>query len=190
MPAAIIALETELLICNRPLVAPEIGTELYVSGKLCVNCVEVTASLFLPCRVGSEMRDDDALYLGSLCQFSDLAGRHVMGVHMPFEPRWCCIRCSRTRAPAHARKHCIDVGYHQVPLDDYDFWCVSFQDETGKEMFRRDADAAEIARLREDPDRYFKVWCEFETDVLPTTWTVWPHSKSQRWCPPIVGTLR
>lgn len=87
-------------------------------------------------------------------------------------------------------KHCIDVAYHQVPLDDYDYWCVSFQDDAGKEMFRRDADAAEIARLRADPDKYFKLWCEFETDELPTTWTVWPYSRSQRWCPPIVGTLR
>jgi hypothetical protein len=57
------------------------------------------------------MRDHDALHLGSLCQFSDLAGRHMVGVHMPFEPRWRCIGCSRTRAPAHARKHCIDVDH-------------------------------------------------------------------------------
>src|SRR5688572_32133394 len=100
MPAAIIALEIEIFICSYPLVAPEVGAELYVPGKLCVNCVEVTASLFRPCRVGSEMRDHDALHLGSLCQFSDLARRHVMGVHVPFEPRWRRIGCSRTRAPA------------------------------------------------------------------------------------------
>src|SRR4051812_42572834 len=99
MPAARIALETENFICTHPLVAPEVGAELYISRKQYVNCVEVTASLFRTCRIGSKMRDDDALHLGSLCQFSDLARRHVMGVHMPFEPRRRCVGCSGARAP-------------------------------------------------------------------------------------------
>jgi len=87
-------------------------------------------------------------------------------------------------------RHCLDIGPQQVPLDDYDFWRVAFQDASGKDMFRQDADEAEIALMREDPDGYCKIWRHFDTDIFPTTWVVWPHSKSHGWCPPIVGTLR
>lgn len=86
-------------------------------------------------------------------------------------------------------KHCIDVGYDRVPLDDYDFWVVSFKDAEGEELFRQDTTPAEIAQMRADPDGYCKIWREFVTDRLPRTWIVWPHSPSQGWCSPIVGTL-
>ncbi|MBA3852818.1 MAG: hypothetical protein C0503_00295 [Gemmatimonas sp.] len=86
-------------------------------------------------------------------------------------------------------KHCIDVGYDHVPLDDYDFWVVSFKDADGEELFRQDAQPDEIARMREDPDRYCKIWRQFDTDVRPRTWVVWPHSISQGWCAPVVGQL-
>ncbi|MHB1311021.1 MAG: GlcNAc-transferase family protein [Gemmatimonadaceae bacterium] len=87
-------------------------------------------------------------------------------------------------------RHCIDVGYAQVPLDDYDFWCVAFKDADGQELFRQDADAAEIARMKQDPDGHCKVWRQFDTPVLPAGWVVWPHSAAHGWCPPVVGMLR
>ncbi|HVZ78295.1 MAG TPA: GlcNAc-transferase family protein [Gemmatimonadaceae bacterium] len=86
-------------------------------------------------------------------------------------------------------KHCIDVGFDRVPLDDYDYWCVVFKDAEGNDLFRKDADPDEIAQMKQDPDGYCKVWREFDTDVLPRTWIVWPHSRAQGWCPPVVGTL-
>lgn len=86
-------------------------------------------------------------------------------------------------------KHCIDVGYDRVPLDDYDYWVVSFKDAGGEELFRQDAMPDEIAQMRADPDGYCKIWREFLTDVLPRTWIVWPHSVSQGWCAPVVGTI-
>lgn len=86
-------------------------------------------------------------------------------------------------------KHCIDVGYQQVPEKDYDFWCVAFKDKAGKDLYRRDADKAEIDRMLKDPDNYCKVWREFNTDVLPSSWIVWPHSVSKGWCEPITGQL-
>jgi glycosyltransferase involved in cell wall biosynthesis len=86
-------------------------------------------------------------------------------------------------------KHCIDIGYTQVPETDYDFWCVAFKDENDNDIFRKDADEAEIARMLNDPDKYCKVWREFSTEVKPKKWVVWPHSKSKGWCDIIQGNL-
>lgn len=86
-------------------------------------------------------------------------------------------------------KHCIDIGYTQVPETDYDFWCVAFKDENDNDIFRKDADESEIARMKNDPDNYCKVWREFSTEVKPKKWVVWPHSKSKGWCDIIQGTL-
>lgn len=87
-------------------------------------------------------------------------------------------------------KHCIDIGFHQVPENDYDFWCVAFKDDDGKDIYRRDADRAEIARMKADKDGYCKVWREFQTDKFPKSWIVWPHSASKGWTDPITGNLR
>jgi glycosyltransferase involved in cell wall biosynthesis len=86
-------------------------------------------------------------------------------------------------------KHCIDIGYHQVPEKDYDFWVVAFHDESDQTMFRQDADINEINRLMNDPDKYCKVWREFQTQKKPKYWVVWPHSVSKGWCERITGTL-
>lgn len=86
-------------------------------------------------------------------------------------------------------KHCIDIGYSQVPENDYDFWCVAFKDQEGNDIFRKDADKHEIERMKKDPDGYCKVWREFQTDIPPKSWIVWPHSISKGWANPITGSL-
>jgi glycosyltransferase involved in cell wall biosynthesis len=86
-------------------------------------------------------------------------------------------------------KHCIDVGYDSVPENDYDFWVVAFHDESDNTLFRKDADENEINMMKNDPDKYCKVWREFSTDVKPKYWVVWPHSKSKGWCERITGNL-
>ena len=86
-------------------------------------------------------------------------------------------------------KHCIDIGYDQVPLDDYDFWCVAFKDKNDQDVYRQDADSDEILNMKSDPDGYCKLWRVFEVDAKPYSWLVWPHSKSKGWLDPIVGKL-
>ena len=86
-------------------------------------------------------------------------------------------------------KHCIDVGYHQVPEDDYDFWAVAFHDEKDETIYRKDADQDEIKRMKNDPDGYCKVWREFNMTSKPKYWVVWPHSISKGWGERITGTL-
>jgi hypothetical protein len=86
-------------------------------------------------------------------------------------------------------KHCIDVGYSSVPETDYDFWVVAFHGEDDETLFRQDADANEISRMKQDPDGYCKVWRQFQTVTKPKYWVVWPHSTSKGWCDRLTGTL-
>lgn len=86
-------------------------------------------------------------------------------------------------------KHCIDVGYSQVPENDYTFWAVAFKDKDGNEIYRQDADKDEINRMKNDPDGYCKVWRSFETNHKPASWLVWPHSESKGWADPITGLI-
>ena len=89
----------------------------------------------------------------------------------------------------HLFKHCIDISYDQVPENDYDFWAVAFKDKSGLDMYRQDADAEEIKRMKKDPDGYCKVWRSFDTKEKPHSWIVWPHSVSKGWADPITGSL-
>jgi hypothetical protein len=86
-------------------------------------------------------------------------------------------------------KHCIDIGYEQVPENDYDFWAVAFKNEAGEDIYRQDADSEEIKRVKNDPDGYCKVWRSFETTIRPSSWIVWPHSISKGWAEPITGRI-
>jgi glycosyltransferase involved in cell wall biosynthesis len=86
-------------------------------------------------------------------------------------------------------KHCIDIGFSQVPEKDYDFWVVAFHDENDETLFRKDADINEINNMLRDPDGYCKVWREFQTVHKPKYWVVWPFSTSKGWCDRITGNL-
>jgi hypothetical protein len=89
----------------------------------------------------------------------------------------------------HIFRHCIDIRYEQVPENDYDFWAVAFKNEKGEDVYRQDADSNEIVSMKHDPDRYCKVWREFQTKTKPHSWIVWPHSLSKGWADPITGNL-
>jgi hypothetical protein len=80
-------------------------------------------------------------------------------------------------------KHCIDIGFHDVPEKDYDVWVVAFQDETGKELHRKDIGKDEINYLLglEGKEDYIKIWREFHTESQPKKWIFWPHSESKGW---------
>lgn len=86
-------------------------------------------------------------------------------------------------------KHCIDIGLDRVPLDDYDFWVVAFENDRGETIFRQDSSEEEIIRMKTDPDGYCKVWRSFNTVDKPVKWVVWPHSKSADWCEKLEGNL-
>lgn len=86
-------------------------------------------------------------------------------------------------------KHCIDIHFDSVPHDDYDVWVIAFEDEDGNELHREDALPDEIKRLMTDPDRFCRIWRNFNTTARPYKWIVWPHSKSEGWVNRMEGTL-
>ena len=86
-------------------------------------------------------------------------------------------------------KHCVDIGFDKIPLDDYDVFAVAFEDKDGNEIHRQDADVAEIKRIKNDPDGYGKVWRTFNSPIKPSKWIVWPHSLSQGWCERLEGKI-
>lgn len=85
-------------------------------------------------------------------------------------------------------KHCIDIQHNQLPHDDYDFWVVSFETNSGEVINRKDADENEIKSIRSDPS-YCKIWREFLCEKKPDKWVVWTHSKSKGWCDRYEGGL-
>lgn len=86
-------------------------------------------------------------------------------------------------------KHCIDIGFNLVPHNDYTFWAVAFEDETGKEIYRQDANKDEIENMKRDKDGYCKLWRVFHASTKPTKWVVWPHSEAHGWCDRLTGTI-
>ena len=86
-------------------------------------------------------------------------------------------------------KYCIDVAYDRVPLKDYTFWAVAFMNDKGEEVYRQDADAGEIKRMKDDPDGYCKIWRWFESDDKIVKWRVWPHSEKHGFADPIEGDI-
>jgi hypothetical protein len=79
-------------------------------------------------------------------------------------------------------RHCIDLGFDQVPLNDYDFWVVAFHNEKDETIFREDLNESQILKIKSDPDGYCKIWKEFPSAKKPAYCIVWPHSKSKDWC--------
>jgi hypothetical protein len=87
-------------------------------------------------------------------------------------------------------KHCIDIGYHQVPENDYDFWCVALHDKDDNTIHRKDAVPDDIQRYKNDPDGYCKIFVECQTDIKPAYWVVWPHSISKGWGERLTGNIQ
>lgn len=124
-----------------------------------------------------------------LCFSKRAITQHVLDHKAPPDPNGLISDEAFDSALLKIFKHCIDIGFSQVPETDYDFWAVAFKDKEGNDVYRKDADGEEIKRMKTDPDGYCKVWREFQTMEKPYSWIVWPHSASKGWSDPITGIL-
>ena len=86
-------------------------------------------------------------------------------------------------------KLCMDISFERVPSDDYIFWAVAFFNDKGEEVYREDADRAEIDRLKNSDDSYIKLWRSFATKEKIVHWRVWPQSVKNGFEAPIEGDL-
>ena len=92
-------------------------------------------------------------------------------------------------------RYCIDLQSSLFSEKDYDIWAIAFKDSKGQEIIRMDAYTDEINNLinAAAQDGWIRLWREFDTDKLPYSYVVWPHSISKGWinrvensipCPP------
>lgn len=88
-------------------------------------------------------------------------------------------------------KYCIDLHKPQFPESDYDVWVIAFKDKNNKEMIRLDANEDEVNQLlnENNSDEFVRMWRSFKTSEIPSSWLVWPHSKSKGWLNIIEGQV-
>jgi hypothetical protein len=72
--------------------------------------------------------------------------------------------------------------------EDPSFWYVAVNDEEGNEIFRRDFPRAELVTLKGD-EQVISLVCEFQSGIVPATWSIWPVSRSKGWLQRIKGSL-
>ncbi|WP_304237404.1 GlcNAc-transferase family protein [Jiulongibacter sediminis] len=85
-------------------------------------------------------------------------------------------------------EHCIDIHKSALPEQDYEFLVVAFLDESGADLYRKDADKEEVKTIFNTSEDWLNIWRKY-TGPVPAKWRVWPYSASKGWCDRIEGTL-
>ena len=101
------------------------------------------------------------------------------------------VRSDYESGLATKQKVCIDVYKGSLVETDYENFAVALLDENGVDLYRQDANQDEIRGLFDtDPnDKFIHIWREFESVNRPSTWRVWPYSKSKGWCEKIENPI-
>ncbi len=73
-------------------------------------------------------------------------------------------------------------------LEDIAFWYVGIHDEDRHEIFRRDFTRAELGGLTGEETK-ISLLCEFESGIIPASWSLWPVSRSRGWLQRIRGEI-
>jgi len=84
-------------------------------------------------------------------------------------------------------EYVINLNKEDLTENDYDFWAITFHDETDREMYRKDADYNEINYILKE--QTFKIKRTFPVDKNPKYWTVWFHSKNKGWLNRVTGEI-
>jgi len=85
----------------------------------------------------------------------------------------------------------IRFGREKVPhgsLNDPMLWSLSILDSDGVEVCHRDVTREELATLAAASGE-LAIICEFDSDTIPATWTLWPLTRSGQWLPKFGGRL-
>lgn len=76
----------------------------------------------------------------------------------------------------------------EASLADPGLWSLSILDDGGYEIYRRDLTPDELAPLAGIEGELALV-CEFPSETVPVTWTLWPLSRSRGWLRKFGGRL-
>lgn len=83
--------------------------------------------------------------------------------------------------------HCITLDTNELTENDYDFWAVTFHDQSGKEIYRKDSTEEEIINYLKIG--FVNICREFLITEKPKSWSVWVHSKSKEWIKQYTGNI-
>jgi hypothetical protein len=84
-------------------------------------------------------------------------------------------------------EYVINLKKEDITENDYDFWAVTFHDETDREIFRKDADNNEIKNVLKQET--FNIKRNFHIDKTPKYWVVWLHSNNKGWLNRVTGQI-
>jgi hypothetical protein len=84
----------------------------------------------------------------------------------------------------------VRFTHEQLPdgaLSDPMLWSLSILDEEGYEVCRRDVQADELAPLAGATQEKLAIVCEFLSETIPSSWTLWPLTRSGQWLRKLTG---
>ncbi len=114
----------------------------------------------------------------------DFTRRHFAPPNPPTDADWV-LRARDWRL-------CVSFDADALPREareDASFWYVGFLDAHGDEIFRKDADPDEIASLLAGDMGWVELTREFQSEVEPVSWVVWPHGKNAGWLEKLSGSV-
>lgn len=102
---------------------------------------------------------------------------------------------SLEKSMLHEVKYCINLNKTSLnPKVNHDLWVVAFEDDSGKTIFRKDAERKEILEIKKKSEEkglnHYEIWREFEYKGVPAKWVIWPYSKRYGWDIKIVCPIR
>jgi hypothetical protein len=85
-------------------------------------------------------------------------------------------------------KHFIDVYRPSLKHNDYEFCAIMLESEDGTQVYRKDLQAKEFAKMLETDERFINIPVVYQ-GPKPHKWVVWPNSKKDGWTEKIEGIL-
>ena len=83
--------------------------------------------------------------------------------------------------------YCINLDVDELKEPDYDFWAVTFHNQTGSEIYRKDCTEDEIKNYLKNG--FINICRNFLVTETPKSWSVWVHSKTKEWIKQYTGNV-
>jgi glycosyltransferase involved in cell wall biosynthesis len=83
--------------------------------------------------------------------------------------------------------YCINLDVDELKEPDYDFWAVTFHNQTGSEIYRKDCTENEIKNYLKNG--FINICRNFLVTEIPKSWSVWVHSKTKEWIKQYTGNV-
>jgi glycosyltransferase involved in cell wall biosynthesis len=85
--------------------------------------------------------------------------------------------------------YCIKLEKTNFTENDYLFWAVIFEDESGTPLHRSDLSEQDINDILSNSSSLIKICKQFISDKQPYKWIIWPYTKRTGWSTKIQGNI-